>query len=89
MTWLARADDATLVEEVCQALDAPAGWLRSVGPAANDPARTAALAAELGAALSRSTVVVIDEAERLAPETFGARLLEGLCRHGETTCTWC
>ncbi|MFI6317674.1 tetratricopeptide repeat protein [Nonomuraea sp. NPDC050556] len=82
VTWLARADDATLVEELCQALDAPAGWLRSVGPAANDPARTAALAAELGAALSRSTVVVIDEAERLAPETFGARLLEGLCRHG-------
>lgn len=82
VTWVARADDATLVEEVCEGLGAPPAWTRSIGPAADDPARTAALAAELGAALTRSTVLVIDEAERLTPQTAGSRLLEGLCRHG-------
>ncbi|MEV0417953.1 tetratricopeptide repeat protein [Streptosporangium canum] len=82
VTWVAQADDATLVEEVCQGLGAPAAWTRSIGPAADDPVRTAALAAELGAALPYSAVLVIDEAERLAPHTVGSRLLEGLCRHG-------
>ncbi|MFG3437843.1 tetratricopeptide repeat protein [Nonomuraea sp. NPDC047897] len=81
VTWVAQTDDATLVEEVCRGLAAPAAWTRSMGPAADDPARTAALAAELGAAIPRSTVLVIDEAERLTPHTAGSRLLEGLCRH--------
>ncbi|MGW5688287.1 tetratricopeptide repeat protein [Nonomuraea sp. NPDC003754] len=82
VTWVTQADDATLVDEICQGLAAPAAWARSTGPAADDPARTAALAAELGAALPSSAVLVIDEAERLAPHTVGSRLLEGLCRHG-------
>ncbi|NUW39521.1 tetratricopeptide repeat protein [Nonomuraea rhodomycinica] len=71
VAWLTWADDATLVEEMCQALGAPAGWIRSAG-----------LAAELAAAVSRPTVLVIDEVERIEPGTPGARLLEELCHHG-------
>ncbi|MEV3984101.1 tetratricopeptide repeat protein [Nonomuraea sp. NPDC049758] len=71
VAWLTWADDATLIEEICQALGAPAGWIRSAG-----------LATELAAAVCRPTVVVIDEVERIEPGTPGARLLEELCHHG-------
>ncbi|MFI7465144.1 tetratricopeptide repeat protein [Nonomuraea sp. NPDC049646] len=71
VAWLTWADDATLIEEICQALGAPAGWIRSAG-----------LATELAAAVCRPTVLVIDEVERIQPGTPGARLLEELCHHG-------
>ncbi|MFF4189823.1 tetratricopeptide repeat protein [Nonomuraea sp. NPDC001831] len=71
VAWLTWADDATLIEEICQALGAPAGWIRSAG-----------LATELAAAVCRPTVLVIDEVERIEPGTPGARLLEELCHHG-------
>ncbi|MFI7636099.1 tetratricopeptide repeat protein [Nonomuraea sp. NPDC049400] len=71
MAWLTWAHDATFIEEICQALGAPAGWIRSAG-----------LAAELAAAVTRPTILVIDEVERIEPGTPGARLLEELCHHG-------
>ncbi|MEU1726303.1 tetratricopeptide repeat protein [Nonomuraea sp. NPDC005692] len=71
VVWLTWADDATLIEEICEALGAPAGWVRSAG-----------LATELAAAVSRPTILVIDEVERIEPGTPGARLLEEFCHHG-------
>ncbi|MFI6921815.1 tetratricopeptide repeat protein [Nonomuraea spiralis] len=71
VAWLTWADDATLIEEICQALGAPAGWVRTAG-----------LATELAAAVSRPTILVIDEVERIEPGTPGARLLEEFCHHG-------
>ncbi|WP_157250236.1 tetratricopeptide repeat protein [Nonomuraea typhae] len=78
MSWLAPVDNEALVE----ALAALVGRPQSAGPSADDPARTAALAAEIAAALPPSLVLVVDEAQRIAPLTFGARLLEALCLHG-------
>jgi ATP/maltotriose-dependent transcriptional regulator MalT len=71
VAWLTWTDDATLIEEICQALGAPVGWIRSAG-----------LATELAATVSRPTILVIDEVERIKPGTSGARLLEEFCHHG-------